>query len=97
VADTYPSLGIVGVHLQPQERLAAAIERREGPAGGVIVVACSDDAPTIRATAGALGLAESVWDNGTVTDTGTATGTATGAGTVIGTATDTGTVTREAQ
>jgi hypothetical protein len=32
VADTYPSLGSGGVHLQPAERLAAAIARREGPA-----------------------------------------------------------------
>jgi hypothetical protein len=29
VADTYPSLGGGGVHLQPAERLAAAIERRD--------------------------------------------------------------------
>ncbi len=67
VADTYPSLGSAGVHLQPQERLAAAIARREQPAGGVIAVAAAADAPTVRAGAGARGLAEGVWDNGTVT------------------------------
>ena len=33
LADTYPALGDGGVHVQPQERLAAALERREGPAG----------------------------------------------------------------
>ncbi len=67
VADTYPSLGNRGVHLQPAERLAAALERREQPAGGVIVVANAADAATVRAGAGALGLVEALWDNGTVT------------------------------
>jgi hypothetical protein len=66
VADTYPSLGSGGVHLQPQERLAAAVERRDMPAGGVIVVAAIEDAPAIRAGAGELGLVEGAWDNGTV-------------------------------
>jgi hypothetical protein len=66
VADTYPSLGIQGVHLQPVERLAAAIERRDMPAGGVLVVAFAEDAPAVRSGAGALGLVEGVWDNGTV-------------------------------
>ena len=37
IADTYPALGDGGVHLQPRERLAAALERREMPAGGMIV------------------------------------------------------------
>ena len=66
MADTYPSLGDGGVHLQPQERLAAAIERREMPAGGVIVAAAAQDAPAVRASAAALGLIEELWDNGTV-------------------------------
>ncbi|HYM45796.1 MAG TPA: hypothetical protein VES65_06490 [Solirubrobacteraceae bacterium] len=67
VADTYPSLGSWGVHLQPQERLAVALERREEPAGGMIVVASCEDAPTVRSGAGAYGLLEGIWDNGTVT------------------------------
>ena len=67
VADTYPALGCRGVHLQPRERLAAAIERREAPAGGVVVVVCSQEATRVRARACALGLVEGVWDNGTVT------------------------------
>jgi len=65
VADTYPSLGSAGVHLQPRERLAAAVERRDTPAGGVIVVASSDDASAIRSGARSLGLLEGLWDNGT--------------------------------
>jgi hypothetical protein len=67
LADTYPALGDQGVHLQPQERLAAALERRDMPAGGVIVVSAVEDAPAVRARAGELGLRETLWDNGTVT------------------------------
>jgi hypothetical protein len=67
VADTYPSLGSGGVHVQPAERLAAAIERRDKPAGGVIVAVAAADAPTVRAGADAVGLSEGIWDNGTTT------------------------------
>jgi hypothetical protein len=67
VADTYPALGDRGVHLQPQERLAAALERRDMPAGGMIVAAFADAAAAVRAGAAAIGLTESLWDNGTVT------------------------------
>jgi hypothetical protein len=66
VADTYPALGDGGVHLQPQERLAAALERREEPAGGLFVVAYAGDAATVRTGGAALGLAERIWDNGSV-------------------------------
>jgi hypothetical protein len=66
VADTYPALGNGGVHMQPQERLAAAIDRRDMPAGGVLVVALAQDAVRVREGAAALGLQEGIWDNGTV-------------------------------
>lgn len=66
VADTYPSLGSAGVHLQPQERLAAAIDRRDKPAGGMLVVVDSSDASTVRADCAVAGLSEGMWDNGTV-------------------------------
>jgi hypothetical protein len=65
VADTYPSLGSGGVHLQPAERLARAIERRDLPAGGMIVVVADEDAPAVRSGAAAAGLLEGLWDNGT--------------------------------
>ena len=68
LADTYPSLGDHGVHLQPQERLAAAIERPDKPAGGVIAVVARADAPTVRDAAAALGLEERLWDNGTIAE-----------------------------
>jgi hypothetical protein len=67
VADTYPALGDGGVHMQPQERLSAALERRDMPAGGMLVVVSAQDAAALRAGAGALGLREGVWDNGTAT------------------------------
>jgi hypothetical protein len=67
VADTYPVLGDLGVHVQPQERLAAALERRDMPAGGMLVVVFTQDATRARSGARALGLIEGVWDNGTVT------------------------------
>jgi hypothetical protein len=82
VADTYPSLGMHGIHLQPAERLAAAIGRHDRsretlasgehprfgqPAGGVLVIAFAEDVPVVRSGAQALGLSEGVWDNGTVT------------------------------
>jgi hypothetical protein len=66
VADTYPALGNQGVHLQPQEHLAAALERRDMPAGGMLVVTSAADANAVRAGARELGLRESIWDNGTI-------------------------------
>jgi hypothetical protein len=72
LADTYLSLGTGGVHVQPRERLAAAIERRDMPAGGVLVAIDARDAPALRAGAAALGLEEGLWDNGTVTAPNTA-------------------------
>lgn len=70
LADTYPALGDAGVHVQPQEQLAAALERRDMPAGGMIVVVATQDSAAVRAGAKALGLHEGSWDNGTVTGTG---------------------------
>jgi hypothetical protein len=67
IADTYPSLGCGGVHVQPRERLVPAL-RREGMApGGMIAVVTGADAPAVRAGAEAIGLVENAWDNGSVT------------------------------
>jgi hypothetical protein len=70
VADTYPSLGTGGVYLQPRERLAAAIDRPDMPAGGMLVIVDVQDAPAVRSGTDALGLVEGIWDNGTVTASG---------------------------
>jgi hypothetical protein len=67
VADTYPALGNRGIHLQPTGRLAAAIDRRDKPAGGIIAVVGQEEAARIREGAAGLGLREEIWDNGTVT------------------------------
>jgi hypothetical protein len=67
VADTYPALGNRGVHLQPAERLAAALQRVDMPSGGMLAVAFEQDAPALRAAAHAAGLREGIWDNGTIT------------------------------
>jgi Family of unknown function (DUF6885) len=72
LADTYPALGNAGVHLQPQEHLAAALERREMPAGGMLVVVSASDAQHVRAGARTLGLHEGMWDNGSVSGETTA-------------------------
>jgi hypothetical protein len=66
LADTYPSLGTRGIHLQPEERLARAIERRDMPAGGMLAILSAEDAATLRSGADALGLREGSWDNGSV-------------------------------
>jgi hypothetical protein len=66
IADTYPSLGGQGVHMQPAERLARALQRPDMAAGGVIVIVCAEDAAALRSGASDLGLREGAWDNGTV-------------------------------
>jgi len=67
IADTYPALGDAGVHMQPQENLAAALERRDMPAGGMFAVVRVEDAALVSAGASTLRLTQEVWDNGTVT------------------------------
>jgi len=67
VADTYPALGNGGVHMQPAERLAAALERADMPAGGMLAVVFEQDADTLRRETLAVGLREGLWDNGTIT------------------------------
>jgi hypothetical protein len=66
LADTYPSLGRGGVHQQPCERLARALERPGKTPGGAIAIAASEDAAAVRAGAGRLGLSEGIWDNGSL-------------------------------
>ena len=49
IADTYPSLGRGGVHLQPRERLVRALQRPGMAPGGMIVVVADADAPRCAA------------------------------------------------
>jgi hypothetical protein len=65
VADTYRSLGRGGVHVQPRERLARALERPGMAPGGMIAVVAHDEGDAVRATVATSGLREGAWDNGT--------------------------------
>ena len=56
VADTYRSIGLGGVHLQPVEAVASALAGR-----GVLVVARPDTARRVAEAAGGL---QELWDNG---------------------------------
>ena len=56
VADTYPAIGLGGVHLQPVEAVAASLGGR-----GVLVIAEPDVAARVADAAGGV---SDVWDNG---------------------------------
>ena len=66
VRDTYPTLGWDGYYVQPAQAVAAALERGDGRAGGVLCVAPAPEAERLRAR-----LTErfelTLWDNGTPT------------------------------
>jgi hypothetical protein len=65
VADTYRSLGREGVHVQPRDRLARALERPDMAPGGMIAVVARADAAAVRLALAPSGLLEGAWDNGT--------------------------------
>ena len=67
IADTYPSLGRGGVHLQPRERLARSLQRPDMAPGGIIAVVAGAQASAVRGALQDLGLQEGAWDNGSVT------------------------------
>lgn len=65
IADTYPTLGPGGLHLQPIERVAHALRRPDIPGdGGVLVYIGRDAADDLRAHLEAAGLRLGLWDNG---------------------------------
>jgi hypothetical protein len=64
-ADTYPSLGQDGLHVQPADRLAAGLTRpQESTSGGAIVVIATDEADAVRSWAADRSLIVDLWDNG---------------------------------
>lgn len=64
-ADTYPSLGAQGVHVQPAGCLAAALNRDgAGTSGGAMVAVPAGRAAEIEAWAADQALAFGYWDNG---------------------------------
>jgi hypothetical protein len=64
VADTYRSLGWQGWHLQPAERVAAALSRTDGREGGVLIVAPAASADALAERLDRLGLEQRHWSNG---------------------------------
>lgn len=65
-ADTYPSLGSGGIHLQPCDAVAASLRRDDSPySGGILVLVPSSASSTIEGMAEACGLTTAMWDNGT--------------------------------
>jgi hypothetical protein len=65
VRDTYQELGLAGHHVQPPERVAAALRRDDGRAGGIIAVCAGEAAGGLRDRLRAAGLELGGWDNGT--------------------------------
>jgi hypothetical protein len=66
VADTYRSLGVEGVHLQPLERLALALRRPGMAEGGLLLVLPAEDAGRLEPAIAAAGLTARLWDNGSM-------------------------------
>ena len=64
VADSYPPLGWDGLHLQPVERLAAALRREGLPPGGLLLVVPAARRDVTQALVGAVGVRTELWDNG---------------------------------
>lgn len=71
-ADTYPSLGANGIHVQPPDRLARALMRpASDTSGGAIVAVAAPHAIRVQEWADAAGCEIGFWDNGAAEDTET--------------------------
>lgn len=66
ISDTYETLGLHGVHLQPIERVAAALRREGMTPGGVLLMLPGDRRDAISSTLTRAGLELGVWDNGSL-------------------------------
>lgn len=65
IVDTYPSLGENGLHLQPIERVAAALIREGMSPGGLLLVVPAEQEPAAQQVIADAGLCVAWWDNGT--------------------------------
>jgi hypothetical protein len=74
VRDTYQELGLAGHHLQPPDRVAAALRRDDGHEGGVLAVAASAAAAALRDRLERDGFELRHWHNGTPDPEGTTDG-----------------------
>jgi hypothetical protein len=66
IADTYPALGNGAVHLQPRERVAAALAREGMTPGGVLVLVPAARGAAVSAALAGHGLRVESWDNGSL-------------------------------
>ena len=65
-ADTYPSLGSRGVHLQPFDAMAASLNRDDSEfSGGILLMVPAAAESAICALVSSVGLTTDIWDNGT--------------------------------
>lgn len=65
VRDTYPHLGWNGYHLQPFDRVAAALNRRDSCEGGLLIGVATEHQSAVEHACQAQGWAIAPWDNGT--------------------------------
>jgi hypothetical protein len=65
VRDTYPQFGCQGYHLQPAATIAAAMNRGDGNAGGVLLFVAASLQSEIEQQCQDLGWTIAAWDNGT--------------------------------
>lgn len=66
ISDTYDTLGLHGVHLQPIERVAAALRREGMTPGGALLMLPGARRDAISSTLARGGLELGVWDNGSL-------------------------------
>jgi hypothetical protein len=66
ISDTYDTLGLHGVHLQPIERVAAALAREGMTPGGALLMLPGDRRDAIANSLTRGGLELGVWDNGSL-------------------------------
>jgi hypothetical protein len=65
-ADTYPSLGSRGVHLQPFDAMAASLNRDDSEfSGGILLLVPAASEAAVRSLVSSIGLTTELWDNGT--------------------------------
>ena len=65
-ADTYPTLGSNGIHLQPLSRIADSLRRDDSPySGGILVMLPQESVADLERVVTEIGLTTDMWDNGT--------------------------------
>ena len=66
INDTYATLGLRGVHLQPIERVAAALERKGMTPGGALLMLPGERRDAVSSSLTRAGIELGVWDNGSL-------------------------------